>query len=108
MDVEGFVSCFAPDGVTHDPVGTPCSAGHDAIRGFITHIFSAFDIIGLTEDAVFVSGNSAAVKWTGKGIAKNGNRVTFEGIDVIDCNDEGKIVLVRAFWNPGPVFAAIG
>ena len=108
MDVEGFVSTFASEGVTHDPVGTPPSAGHDAIRGFITHIFSAFETVGVTEDAVFASGNSAAVKWTGKGIAKNGNHVTFEGIDVIDCNDEGKIVLVRALWDPAPVFAALG
>ena len=53
---------------------------------------------------VLVVGGSSGI---GNGIAHNGNAITFEGIDVIDCNEEGKIVRVRAFWDPGPVMAAL-
>jgi steroid Delta-isomerase len=107
MDVERCVAVFAPDAEQHDPVGVPPNIGHEAIRAFFTQIVSGFQLIGLTEDGVYANGNSAAVKWTGKGIAHNGKSVTFEGIDVIDCNDAGKIVMVRAFWDPAPVMAAL-
>ena len=103
---ETFASCFTPDGVTHDPVGTPAHIGYDAIYAFYAGIAAAFQSISLTEDAVFIRANSAAVKWTGHAVSKSGKTVDFSGIDVIDCNHQGKIVLVRAFWDPTPVMAA--
>ena len=107
-DPERFASCFTPDGVTHDPVGTPPHIGYDAIYAFFKHITGSFKSVTLTEDSVFVRGNSAAVKWTGHAVSKTGKTVDFEGIDVIDCNHQGKIVLVRAFWDPAPVMASAG
>ena len=56
---------------------------------------------------MFIAGNSAAVKWTGQLTAKNGRSLTFEGIDVLDVNDEGKIQAVRAYWDPVPVLAVL-
>ncbi len=35
MDVDAFAATFAPEGVTHDPLGMPPSVGHTAIRQFI-------------------------------------------------------------------------
>jgi steroid delta-isomerase len=107
LDVERFVNVFAPDGVTHDPVGTPEHRGSDAIRAFFSGIVAAVATLDLAEQDVVVCGNSAAVKWTGAGIGRNGKPVSFDGIDVIDCNEAGKITLVRAFWNPGPVMAIL-
>ncbi|AFL87411.1 ketosteroid isomerase-like protein [Terriglobus roseus DSM 18391] len=107
MDVERCVAVFAPEAEQHDPVGTPVNVGHEAIRAFFTGIFTGFKTVGLTEDLVFVNGNSAAAKWTGKGIAHNGKSATFEGIDVLDFNEDGKIVQARAFWDPAPVMDAI-
>jgi len=108
MDVERWVNTFAPDAISHDPVGTPAMHGHQALRQFLQHITSSFKSVSLTEDGVFASGNSAAVKWKGKAISHSGKTVDFEGVDVIDCNPAGKIVSVRAFWNPAPVMAIAG
>jgi steroid Delta-isomerase len=107
MDVEQWVSTFAPEAVSHDPVGAAPLKGHTALREFLTGIMGLFETVGLTEDQVFINGNSAAVKWTGRGVGRNGRNVTFEGVDVIDCNEDGKITLVRAFWDPGPIMAAV-
>lgn len=107
MDAERCVAVFAPDAEQHDPVGTPANIGHEAIRAFFTGLFTGFKSVGLTEDQVFANGTSAAAKWTAQAVAHNGKSVTFEGIDVLDCNDEGKIVQVRAFWDPAPVMAAV-
>ena len=107
MDVERWVKTFDPKAVSQDPVGTPALHGHEELRQFLTQINSGFETLDLTEDRVFVNGNSAAIKWNGKGTGRNGKSVTFEGIDVIHCNDAGKIVAVEAYWDPGPIMAVI-
>lgn len=107
MDVERWVNTFAPDGISHDPVGTPAMHGHEALRQFMRHLTTTFQSISLTEDGVFVNGNSAAAKWKGRAVSRSGKAVDFEGVDVIDCNPAGKIVSVRAFWDPAPVMALV-
>ena len=107
MDANAWVSTFAEDAISHDPVGAPPMAGHAALRQFFEGIVGAFETVGLFEDQVFTSGNEAAVKWTGRGTGKNGREVTFEGIDVFEINDEGKIQTVRGYWNPAAMMAEL-
>jgi steroid delta-isomerase len=107
MDVEAWVSTFASDAVSHDPVGTAPLVGHDALRGFLTGVLGLFERVGLQEQQIFVAGNEAAIKWAGSGRGKNGRDVEFEGIDVMTVNDHGKIQTVRAYWNAGAVIAAV-
>ncbi|HKR00565.1 MAG TPA: nuclear transport factor 2 family protein [Pyrinomonadaceae bacterium] len=103
MDVEAWVATFAPDATSYDPVGAPPTVGHDGLRQFLTAITAAFDKVGLTEDHIFIAGNGAAVKWTGRGKGKNGREVRFEGIDIFELNEAGLIQTVRAYWNPAEV-----
>jgi steroid delta-isomerase len=107
MDAEAFANCFAEDGTTHDPVGTPAITGRAGLREFFASICKNFKSVGLTEDSVFVAGNGAAVKWTGKGTSHSGREVRFEGIDVIEVNENGKIQTVHAYWNPAEMIAQL-
>jgi steroid delta-isomerase len=56
---------------------------------------------------VFVAGNGAAVKWTGRGTSTNGKEVKFEGIDVFEVAEDGKIQNVWAYWNPAEMIAQL-
>lgn len=107
MDAEAFANTFAEDGTTFDPVGTPGITGRDAINEFLTSICKNFKSVGLTEESVFVAGNGAAVKWTGRGTSATGKEVKFEGIDVFEINEDGKIQTVRAYWNPAEMIAQL-
>ncbi len=107
MDADAWLSTLAADAVTHDPVGAPPNNGHAALRQFFEGIAGAFEKVRLFEDHVFVNGNEAAVKWTGRGVGKNGRSVTFEGIDVFEVNDEGKIQRLRGYWNPAAMMAEL-
>jgi len=107
MDANAFANSFAEDGTTYDPVGSPAINGRDAIREFLASICKNFKSVGLTEESVFVAGNGAAVKWIGKGTSATGKDVTFEGIDVFEINEEGKIQTVRAYWNPAEMIAQL-
>ena len=107
MDVEDVVATFAENAISHDPVGGPAIEGHAGIRQFFQGMVSAFEKAGLTENHVFVSGNGAAVKWTGHGVGKNGREVHFEGIDVFEVNEEGKIQKLWAFWDAAAMMAKL-
>ncbi|PYS21504.1 MAG: ketosteroid isomerase [Acidobacteria bacterium] len=107
MDADAFANTFAEDGTTCDPMGTPSIAGRDGIREFLSSICKNFKSVGLTEESIFVAGNGAAVKWTGKGTSANGKEVRFEGIDVFEVNQDGKIQNVWAYWNPAEMIAQL-
>jgi steroid delta-isomerase len=107
MDQQAWVNTFAEDGVSHDPVGAPAINGHQKLGEFFQTITAAFKEVGLTEDCVFIAGNTAAVKWTGRGTSKQGRAVHFEGIDVLTINEAGKIETLHAYWNPAEMVAQL-
>jgi len=107
MDPEAFANTFAEDGTTCDPVGAPQITGREGIREFFESICKNFKSVSLDEDSIFVSGNGAAVKWSGKGTSNGGREVRFEGIDVFEVNADGKIQNVWAYWNPGEMIAQL-
>ncbi len=107
MDQQAWVNTFAEDAVSHDPVGALPINGHQKLAEFFQTITAAFKEVGLTEDHVFIAGNGAAVKWTGRGTSKQGRAVHFEGIDVFTINEAGKIETVQAYWNPAEMVAQL-
>lgn len=107
MDERAWVRTFAEDAVTYDPVGAPPTHGHQKLAEFFQTITAAFKEVGLTEDDIFIAGNGAAVKWTGRGISQAGRSVKFEGIDVFEINDAGKIQTLHAYWNPAEMVAQL-
>lgn len=107
MDEKRWVNTFAPDAVSYDPVGTPGIEGHAKLAEFFQTVTAPFKEVGLTENDIFIAGNSAAVKWTGRGTSKTGKEVKFEGIDIIEFNEAGEIQLLRAYWNPAEMVAQL-
>ena len=107
MNQTAWVNTFAEDAISHDPVGAPVMEGHQRLGEFFQSIAAAFSEVGLTEDQVFIAGNQAAVKWSGAGISKQGNKVRFEGIDIFTINEAGKIQEVHAYWNPAEMVAQL-
>lgn len=102
-----WVNTFAEDAISYDPVGAPPIEGHQRLGEFFQSITAAFNEVGLTEDNVFIAGNQAAVKWTGTGVSKQGNKVRFEGIDVFSVNEAGKIQTLHGYWNPAEMVAQL-
>lgn len=107
MDQQAWVNTFAEDAVTYDPVGAPPTRGHQELGSFFQSITGAFKEVSLSEDQIFVAGNSAAVKWSGRGVSKQGRKVRFEGIDVFEVNEAGKIETLHAYWNPAEMIGQL-
>lgn len=98
MDEEALLAAFAPDAVVYLPAGSAPARGRPEIREAIRCVFAAAEPVELQEDLVVGAGDTAAVKWTGRWRALDGE-VSFGGIDVFEVNPEGRIVTWRAYWD---------
>jgi steroid delta-isomerase len=107
MDRKAWVSTFAADASSHDPIGTPPHVGHVAIGKFFDGILALTDKVGLTAEHVYICGNRAAVKWAGRGIGKNKKPLAFDGIDVFEFDAQGKIKTLQAYWDPSKLMAQL-
>jgi len=107
MDPQAFANAFAEDGTTHDPHGSTAITGRAALREFFQSICNNFKSVALNEESIFVAGDGAAVKWTGQGTSTGGRAVNFEGIDVFEVNQDGKIQTIHAYWNPAEMIAQL-
>lgn len=100
MDVEAWVGAFAANAVAFNPVGATPTAGHHGLRELWASLSCSLDHLGLSEDCVFVADGAAAVKWSGHGVGWTGRPVVFEGIDVFEIDDHGKISTLWSYWDP--------
>ena len=107
MDADKWVRCFAEEAVSYEPGAPVPLQGHAALGRFIRGVLAAFQNIELTADHVFLSGNRAAVKFTGRGTGKNGRPVVFEGIDVFEINQDGTIQTMWGYWDPAAMMAQL-
>jgi steroid Delta-isomerase len=107
MDQEAWVNTFAEDAVSYDPVGALPTKGHEKLGEFFQTITAPFKEVGLSEDQIFIAGTGAAVKWTGRGVSKQGRKVHFEGIDIFEVNESGKIQTLHAYWNPAEMLGQL-
>lgn len=107
MDPDAWVACFTEQATGYEPGAPAPLQGHAALRQFLAGVLTAFQAIDLREDHVFSSGNRVAVKFTGRGTGKNGRKVVFEGIDVFEISQEGKIQTMWGYWDPAAMMAQL-
>ena len=107
LDPDAFAACFAADCELNDPAGSPTVHGQDGARAFLSGFLPLLGKAQFRPGAVHVGGTRAAFAWTMEAEGKKGQRGTGEGIDVLEFNEAGKITRTYAFWNPGPLVAAL-
>ena len=106
-DVDGFVGLFAPDGVSHDPVGAPPHVGHDGVRDFVTGVLGLCEQLDIVPVEIVCDHNRAAVTWSAVAHGKNGSETEFGGIDVFTFDQDLRIASLYAFWDAAPLMNAL-
>ena len=98
-----WASCFANNAIVEDPVGTTPINDSEKILELGKTFLSSFETVGLYEEFVHVIGNEAAARWTGRGLTKEGKKVRFEGINIFEFDNDGKIINLKGYWNPDKI-----
>ena len=107
MNGEAWVENFSEDAMLYDPVGKPPSKVQSDYQKFFGLLSMIFAKLELTPDNIFIVDNGAAVKWTMRGVGKNGNQGVAEGISVFEINENGKIKQVSSYWDDAAMMAQI-
>lgn len=101
-DVAGIMDLYGAEPRVEDPVGGPQLIGRDAVREFYTKATPALraEITG----PIRVAGHECAIPMRAE--IDHGDRKSYiDVIDVMGFDDDGKIVSMRAFWNPNEMRA---
>lgn len=107
-DADAWVACFAPEGVAFDPAHADARQGQAAHRAFFDGVSGLFAELDFREGEAQVCGDRAAVTFTARCQAHNGQAATVSGIDVFRFDADGRILVVEGYWDPSPLFAAAG
>ena len=97
-DKDAFLALWAPDGVLEDPVGTPAHRGLDALGAFWDGARELADRIELTPTSTIVSGGEVAMVFEIRAHIGDGGML-MQAVDVMQLDDDGRLVAVRAFWD---------
>lgn len=101
-DRDAFVGSFAEQAVQIDPVGSPPNVGRQAIGGFWDNVTQLADQMSFDIVRLHVCGDEAAVVFSIT--ARSGESATLiEGVDIVRIDDDGLIVSLTAYWDPGQV-----
>ncbi|WP_067828911.1 nuclear transport factor 2 family protein [Nocardia inohanensis] len=94
---DAIVELYAENATVQDPIGGETRVGHDKIR----ELYAALEYMQRETElhTVKVKDNHAAVSFTMVGTV-NGQRMTLAPIDVMEFDDAGKIISMRAYWGP--------
>jgi steroid delta-isomerase len=96
-DIDGIMSLYADDAYAEDPVGGKLQQGREALTAF--YAGSAPMLHVEATGPVRVAGVECAVPLLAE-LTMNDNKLYLDVIDVFEFNEAGKIISMRAFWNP--------
>lgn len=97
-DRDAFLALWAPDGVLEDPVGTPAHVGIEAIAAFWDGARALAERIELLPERIHVGGDQVAMVFEIRAYTADGGLV-IKAVDVMRCDDEGRLVGVAAYWD---------
>lgn len=97
-DLDAIMGIYADDCSVEDPVGSPVKQGRAAVQEFYKGAIKMKVKLQL-EGQIRIAGNEAAFAFSGE-VDTGDGIMTFNPIDVMVFNDEGKVTSMRAFFGP--------
>lgn len=97
-DVSVIVDLYADDAQIEDPIGSDIVSGREAITQFYGGVLANIKGAELS-GPIRVAANEVAFPFQIT-IGAGDSPMHMDIIDVFKFNDEGKVVLMRAFWGP--------
>ncbi len=100
MDADKWLGHYAEDATVEDPVGGPVFAGRDQLQKFFTGVQKNFKQLHIKPELTVILPPETAIKGSVTGITVKDVEVSFTLIATYKFRDDGRIVQMRAFWDP--------
>lgn len=99
LDREAYVAAFASDASVQDPYGGPVLEGEEGLNKFFDGMERTWQSFRMTPEKGYKSGNRVAVPWSTAAMARNGKRAEFEGVNVFELAEDGRIQRLEGYWD---------
>lgn len=96
-DIEGITALYAQAATAEDPVGGDIQRGVKAISAF--YAMTAPMLQAELTGPICVAGNTAAFPLLAE-LTMGEDTSYLDATDVLEFNEEGKIISMKAYWNP--------
>ena len=98
-DIDGIMSCFAPDARAEDPGGSEPHVGTEALRAFFEGSHALADKLEIQLTGMIRVAGTHAAAFPMKAISQIGDMtLVVEIIDVMTFDDDGRIKTMLAYW----------
>ena len=97
-DTDAIAGLYADDGWVEDPVGQPAHRGREAVRGF--YAGTAGMLRAEIRGPVVVNGHTGVMTLLASLTLPGQSPRWLDAVDIVEFDDDGQIVSLRAYWNP--------
>jgi len=98
-DRNAYISLFADGATVEDPLGSAPIQGANQIGSFFDAATSATLHLELEQDSIRVRGNHVAFRFQLE-LGAGQSQLATKPVDVVDLDDDGRIVSLVAYWKP--------
>jgi steroid Delta-isomerase len=100
METERWVGQYDENGTAEDPVGGPVIKGRENLTAFFNGVKKNVKLLDLKPELIIIAPPEAAIRWKTRGVMQSGQEAFFNGISLYKFADDGKLLQMRAFWDP--------
>lgn len=97
-DREGWLATFSPSAEMRDPADAEPRRGPAELGAVFDGICEAIGDLTLVSEHVWIHGRRAAVKWSITARNRAGQSIGWEGIDVFEFTNDGRIEQLTAYY----------
>ncbi|WP_299202549.1 tryptophan 2,3-dioxygenase family protein [Brumimicrobium sp.] len=103
LDQEGWIDLFDENGYIEDPVGSRPYVGHDQLAIFFKGVVRFFKNLTMTMESIEIEKDFVNVYWKAEGTSYNDKSIKYQGVEIFQINDQGKILCAKVEWDPSIV-----
>jgi hypothetical protein len=98
-EVEALAALFSDQATLRRIPQLHTYCGHDDVRTFWRHYVGFFAEIETTFTNLLDLGDRAVLEWCSRGRLRNGHPVAYEGVSIVEADDDGRVICFRTYYD---------
>jgi ketosteroid isomerase-like protein len=107
-DLDAFARVFAPDAELLRPEQRAGEQGEDGVRAFWQQYLDQFASIRSEFSRVVEAGQLGELEWTSKGSLGGGTEVEYEGVSLLEFDDQGRVSRFATYYDTAALAHRLG
>ena len=107
-DLDAFARVFAPDVELLRPEQRAGEQGEDGVRAFWQQYLDQFAAVRSEFSRVVEAGPLGELEWTSKGSLGGGTEVEYEGVSLLEFDDQGRVSRFATYYDTAALAHRLG